>query len=153
MVAEANPIAGTSTFQSLGVFDTIAGAAGLIAGKTSTSSASGLAVNNIWSFRPIASNTVTLGSATTVLGSIASPTLSSISIATSAATFATGERLVFELSVPNDAANCGVRLSYDEATVPSKLTVATIVPEGIAGLLLLAPALPFGARWWKRRRR
>jgi len=37
--------------------------------------------------------------------------------------------------------------------VPSKLTVATIVPEGIAGLLLLAPALPFGARWWKRRRR
>jgi len=50
------------------------------------------------------------------------------------------------------AANCGVRLSYDEATVPSKLTVATIVPEGVLGLLLLAPALPLGARWWKRRR-
>jgi hypothetical protein len=54
--------------------------------------------------------------------------------------------------VPNDAANCGVRLSYDEASKPSKLTVATIVPEGVLGLLLLAPALPFVARWWKRRR-
>ena len=26
-------------------------------------------------------------------------------------------------------------------------TVATIVPEGVLGLLLLAPALPFAARW------
>jgi hypothetical protein len=95
---------------------------------------------------------VTLGSAATTLGSVGSPTLSSISIPTSATTFATGERLVLDVSVPNDAANCGVRLSYDEATVPSKLTVATIVPEGVLGLLLLAPALPFGARWWKRRR-
>jgi hypothetical protein len=152
MTAEGNPIAGASTFESLAVFDTVAGGAGLIAAKTSTSSASGQDVNNIWSFKPVVSNTVTLGSATTTLGSISTPTLNSISIATSAATFATGERLVFELSVPNDAANCGVRLSYDEATVPSKLTVATIVPEGVLGLLLLAPALPFGARWWKRRR-
>jgi hypothetical protein len=152
MTAEGNPIAGTSTFESLAVFDTVAGGAGLIAAKTSTSSVSGQDVNNIWSFKPIASNSVTLGSATTVLGSIASPTLTSISFATSAATFATGERLVFELSVPNDSANCGVRLSYDEATKASKLTVATIVPEGLLGLLLIAPALPFAARWWKRRR-
>jgi hypothetical protein len=152
MIAEGNPIAGTSPFESLAVFDNIAGAAGLIAGKTSTSSVSGQDVNNIWSFKPIVSNTVTLGSATTSLGSIASPTLRSISFATSAATFATGDRIVLEVSVPNDTANCGVRLSYDEASVPSKLTVATIVPEGVLGLLLLAPALPFGARWWKRRR-
>jgi hypothetical protein len=152
MTAEGNPIAGTSTFESLAVFDTVAGGAGLIAGKTSTSSVSGQDVNNIWSFKPIAANTVTLGSTTTVLGSIASPTLTSISFATSAATFATGDRLVFELSVPNDAANCGVRLSYDEATKASKLTVATIVPEGLLGLLLIAPVLPFAARWWKRRR-
>jgi hypothetical protein len=103
-------------------------------------------------FHPIASNTVTLGSATTTLGSISSPTLQSISIPTSAATFATGERLVLEVSVPNDAADCGVRLSYDEAGTASKLTVATIVPEGVLGLLLLAPALPIGLRWWKRRR-
>jgi hypothetical protein len=152
MNAEGNPIAGTSVFESLAVFDNIAGSAGLIAGKTSTSSASGQDVDNIWSFKPIASNTVTLGSATTTLGSISSPTLSSISMTTSAATFATGDRLVLEVSVPNDATNCGVRLSYDEAGTPSKLTVATIVPEGVLGLLLLAPALPLGARWWKRRR-
>jgi len=152
MTPEGNPIAGSSSFESLGVFDTIAGVAGIVLGKTTTSSVSGQSVFNIWSFKPIASNTVTLGSATTTLGSIASPTLSSISIATSAATFATGERLALDVSVPNDVANCGVRLSYDEASTPSKLTVATIVPEGIAGLLLLAPALPFGARWWKRRR-
>jgi hypothetical protein len=103
-------------------------------------------------FHPIASNTVTLGSATTTLGSIASPTLRSVSISTSAATFATGDRLVLEVSVPNDAADCGVRLSFDAVQSASKLTVATIVPEGIVGLLLLAPALPLGARWWKRRR-
>jgi hypothetical protein len=134
------------------VFDAIQGSAGTVSPKSTTSSASAQDANVVVGWRPIASNTVTLGSATTVLGSIASPTLRSVSISTSAATFATGDRLVFELSVPNDVANCGVRLSYDEATVPSKLTVATIVPEGVAGLLLLAPALPFGARWWKRRR-
>jgi len=53
---------------------------------------------------------------------------------------------------PNDPANCATWLSYDGGSQPSKLTVATVVPEGVAGLLLLAPALPFGARWWKRRR-
>jgi hypothetical protein len=137
---------------SLAVFDTIQSNAGAVSQKTSTSSVSAQGANSIMAFRPIASNTVTLGTATTSLGSIASPTLRSVSISTSAATFATGDRLVLEVSVPNDATNCGVRLSYDEATMPSKLTVATIVPEGVAGLLLLAPALPFAARWWKRRR-
>jgi hypothetical protein len=149
MTAEGNPTAGASI--NLATFDVIQTSAGAVS-KTATTAASATGTNTILGLRAIASNTVTLGSATTVLGSIASPTLQSISIPTSAATFATGDRLVFELSVPNDAANCGVRLSYDEATVPSKLTVATIVPEGVLGLLLLAPALPFGARWWKRRR-
>src|SRR4029077_8733388 len=137
---------------SLAVFDTIQTNAGATGGKATTSSVSSQSANEILAFKAIASNTVTLGSATANLGAIGSPTLQSISISTSATTFATGERLVFELSVPNDAADCGVRLSYDEASVPSKLTVATIVPEGVLGLLLLAPALPFGARWWKRRR-
>ena len=48
--------------------------------------------------------------------------------------------------------DCNGALSYDGVSQASKLTVATIVPEGVARLLLLAPALPFGARWWKRRR-
>jgi len=144
--------AGSGPGASLAVFDGIQGPSGTVPAKTTTSSVSAQDANFQLGLAPIASNTVTLGSATTTLGSISTPTLRSISIPTSAATFATGDRLVFELSVPNDAVNCGVRLSYDEAAVPSKLTVATIVPEGIAGLLLLAPALPFGARWWKRRR-
>ena len=137
---------------TLAVFDGFQTTAGTVSSKASTSSALATDANNAFAFKPAGTNIVTLGSATTTLGSIASPTLRSVSIPTSATTFATGDRLVFELSVPNDAANCGVRLSYDEATVPSKLTVATIVPEGVLGLLLLAPALPFAARWWKRRR-
>jgi len=152
MAAENIVTAGSGPGVSLAVFDAIQGSAGTVSAKSTTSSVSAQDANVVLGWRSIASNTVTLGSATTTLGSITSPTLSSISIATSAATFATGDRLVLEVSVPNDAANCGVRLSYDEATVPSKLTVATIVPEGVLGLLLLAPALPFGARWWKRRR-
>jgi len=137
---------------TIAAFDMIQSGTGPVSQKTSTSSVSAQGANVIMAFHPIASNTVTLGSATTTLGSISSPTLQSISIPTSAATFATGERLVLEVSVPNDAADCGVRLSYDEAGTPSKLTVATIVPEGVLGLLVLAPALPFAARWWKRRR-
>jgi hypothetical protein len=151
MTPEAIVTGGSGPGISLAIFDTIQSSTGTITAKATTTSASTWDANNIFAFKAVASNTTTLGSATTVLGSIASPTLRSVSISTSAATFATGDRLVFELSVPNDS-NCGVRLSYDEASVPSKLTVATIVPEGIAGLLLLAPALPFGARWWKRRR-
>jgi hypothetical protein len=152
MTAESVVTAGSGPGVSLAVFDAIQTSAGTVSPKSTTSSASAQDANVVLGWRPIASNTVTLGSATTVLGSIASPTLRSVSISTSAATFATGDRLVFELSVPNDAANCGVRLSFDEAAVPSKLTVATIVPEGVLGLLLLAPALPLAARWWKRRR-
>jgi hypothetical protein len=67
-------------------------------------------------------------------------------------TFATDERLQVSVTAPDDQVNCGASVSYDGASEPSKLTVATIVPEGVAGLLLLAPALPIGLRWWKRRR-
>jgi GT2 family glycosyltransferase len=150
---EAVVTAGSGPGASLAVFDGIQGPSGTVAAKTTTSSVSAQDANFQIGWTPIASNTVTLGSATTSLGSITTPTLRSVSIATSAATFATGERLQLDVSVPNDAVNCGVRLSYDEAATASKLTVATIVPEGVAGLLLLAPALPFAARWWKRRRR
>ena len=73
-------------------------------------------------------------------------------ISTSQWTFQSGDRIAVDVVAPNDSANCGVRLSYDSTSTPSKITVATIVPEAIAGLLVLAPALPFAARWWKRRR-
>jgi hypothetical protein len=133
---------------TLAVFDTIQSSAGAVPQKTSTSSVSAQGANMVFAFRPIASNTVTLGTANVTLGSLATPTLQSVSIPTSAATFATGDRLVLELAAD---ATCNGALSYDEAATSSKLTVATIVPEGILGLLLVAPALPFGVRWWKRR--
>jgi 1,2-diacylglycerol 3-beta-glucosyltransferase len=152
MTAEGSVTVSPTNPASLAIFDAIQSAAGASGTRTSTSSVSGQSSNIMWAFKAVASNTVTLGSATTTLGALATPALQSVSIATSAATFATGDRLVLEVSVPNDAANCGVRLSYDETATPSKLTVATIVPEGVLGLLLLAPALPFAARWWKRRR-
>jgi hypothetical protein len=109
--------------------------------------------------QPTAAETVALrpanaliGSATVNIVSPATASLVSTSFATSAVTFATGDFLQLDVYAPNDPVNCVATLSYDATATPSKLTVATIVPEGIVGLLLLAPALPFGARWWKRRR-
>ena len=96
-----------------------------------------------------------LGSDTASLSIPSGLTLQTASIATPAVTFAAGDRLELDLIAPNDPASCGARLSYDGQTEPSKLTVptiATVVAESVAGLVLLAPALPFGARWWKRRR-
>jgi len=67
--------------------------------------------------------------------------------------FSGGDHLILDISVPDDPNNCpAVRVSYDSTGQPSKLTLATSVSEGVLGLLLLAPALPLGARWWKRRR-
>jgi len=98
-----------------------------------------------------ATNSV-LGTGTVSITSPAGPTLRSVSFAMAAVTFATGERLQVAVTAPDDPVNCGASVSYDGVSEPSKLTVATDVPEGVAGLLLLAPALPLGARWWKRRR-
>jgi hypothetical protein len=92
-----------------------------------------------------------LGAGTVTITSPAGPTLKSVSIATPAVTFATGDRLQVVVVAPDDGQSCGTSVSYDGASEPSKLTVAAEVPEGVAGLLLLAPALPVGLRWWKRR--
>jgi hypothetical protein len=145
--AEGNPIAGTGTYASLAVFDGVQGVLGAIA-KTTTSSASGLAAMTIVSLKPATAPT-TLGTDAVSIASPTSTTLFTKSFSTSAATFATGDRLELDVTAGQD---CNGALSYDGASEPSKLTVATIVPEGFAGLLLLAPALPLAARWWKRRR-
>jgi len=98
-----------------------------------------------------AANSV-LGTGSVSITSPAGPTLKSVSFTTPAVTFAAGERLQVSVTAPDDQVNCGASVSYDGASEQSKLTVATIVPEGVLGLLLLAPALPVGLRWWKRRR-
>jgi cellulose synthase/poly-beta-1,6-N-acetylglucosamine synthase-like glycosyltransferase/DNA-binding NarL/FixJ family response regulator len=69
----------------------------------------------------------------------------------SGVTFATGDRLILRVSAPNDLASCNVQLSFDGASVASRLVTTTIVPEGVLGLLVLAPGLPIALRWWKRR--
>jgi hypothetical protein len=73
--------------------------------------------------------------------------------ATSAATFADGDRLYFMLHWTGTGSNCNSSgTQYTTLAQPAYFTTATIVPETIVGLLLLAPTLPFVARWWKRRR-
>ena len=137
---------------SMAVFDTYQAYSGAVAAKTTTSAVSAPSTNTIYAFKPATANTTTLGTGTATVTSQTGTTLVSTgSFATSAATFAANDRLYVLVNAPNDG-NCGTKLSYDATTTPSKLTVATIVPEGVLGLLLLAPALPLGARWWKRRR-
>lgn len=73
--------------------------------------------------------------------------------ATSAATFADNDRLYFMLHWTGTGANCNSSgTQYTTLAQPAYFTLATIVPENVLGLLLLAPALPLAARWWKRRR-
>ncbi len=99
--------------------------------------------------------TTTLGSATV---SVTSPTANppavvTTSFATSAVTFATGDRLTLDVTAPLDATNCNTRLWFDGASQQSKLVTATLVPEQLLPLVLLAPALPWLARRWKGGRR
>ncbi len=101
------------------------------------------------------------GKPATTMGSVsmavtsptAGPALFTRSFALSGAeTFDANDRLQLDVVTPNDATNCATALYFDSSATPSMLTVTTVVPEGIVGLLLLAPALPLAARWWKRRR-
>jgi hypothetical protein len=67
--------------------------------------------------------------------------------------FADGDRLRFIFTFTGTGSNCNNTVLWSTTPAnPSKITVATIVPEGVVGLLLLAPALPVGVRWRKRRR-
>jgi len=67
--------------------------------------------------------------------------------------FVNGDSLRFVFTFTSGGSNCSnANLWGTILAQPSKITVATIVPEDVVGLLLLAPALPLAARWWKRRR-
>jgi cellulose synthase/poly-beta-1,6-N-acetylglucosamine synthase-like glycosyltransferase len=142
MTAEGNPIAGTAP--SLAVFDGIQPLAASFS-RTATASVSGSGVSTMIGLKPSVAPT-TLGSGTISTG-ITGTSLFSTTFATSAVTFATGDRLQLDVVAGYD---CSGALSYDGASQPSKLTVATVVPEGVAGLALLAPALPL---LWRRRQR
>ncbi len=142
--------ASTGTNATIANFYGFQPTASLVSAKTSTSSVSGAAVNTLHTLKPAAGAFATLGSGSASVTAPSSTGLVSTGgFSTSAATFASGDLLQLDITAGGD---CSATLSFDAATVESKLTVATIVPEGVAGLLLLAPALPLGARWWKRRR-
>jgi hypothetical protein len=146
MTERVDRASGASNSVTLEQADGIQAVAGATGSKNSTP---GATTYSILALRPKAGSF--LGSDT---ANVTGPTvgLTSVWIATPAVSFVTGERLQVDVTAPNDQANCGASVSYDSTTTPSKLTVAADVPEGVAGLLLLAPALPLGARWWKRRR-
>ena len=138
-------------FYSMETADLIQPLAGPIGPYTATSSVAGVGETKVIQLIPAAPTPI--GSGTAAIASPSGPTLVSTAFSTSAWTFLAGDQLAVDVVAPNDAANCGVRMSYDSTATPSKLTVATVlVPEGAAGLLLLAPVLPLAARWRKRRR-
>ena len=141
----------TGTIVSMDVADAFQSPAAATSAWIATSSTNNDGVTLIAALKPLAANGSTLGSATVSVNGPGGPTLVSTgAFATSAVTFLGGDVLVLDVTVPNDG-NCGVRISFDSTGQPSKLTVATIVPEGVAGLLLLAPALPFALRIRKRK--
>jgi hypothetical protein len=142
----------SGTIISLEQSDGVQVGAGSSGAKNATASAGTTGVVEILALR---------GQAATTIGSISravtspttGPALFTNSFTTSVAeVFNANDRYELDVTVPNDSVNCGVALYFDSSAYQSQITMATIVPEGIAGLLLLAPALPFGARWWKRRR-
>ena len=139
--------AGASNTVDVAQADVIQAVAGTTGLKTPTGA---VTVFEIVALRPKAGSLLGTGTANVTGPAL---TLTSVSISTAAVSFVTGERLQVDVTAPNDQMNCGAVVSYDSTTSPSKLTVATEVPEGAVGLLLLAPALPIGARWWSKRRR
>ena len=145
-MAEAIDMKNPSNVIALGVDHAIQAQAGASGLKTAISSAAGNGVNMIFALNP-ASAATTLGSTTVQV--TGGPALFSPQFATSAATFADGDRLVLDVTVPDDPANCGVAVTYDSTAAESKLTLATAVPDGVAGWLLLAPALPLAIRRWR----
>jgi hypothetical protein len=137
---------------SLELSDGIQPGVGTSGAKSATASAGTTGINQILALR---------GQAATTIGSmsraVASPTtgpaLFTDSFSVSTENFNVNDRFQFEITTPNDVTNCAVALYYDGSAYPSQITMATIVPEGVLRLLLLAPALPFAAQWWKKRRR
>jgi hypothetical protein len=73
---------------------------------------------------------------------------------TSAAAFANGDRLHFTISTFSGVCtSTAYDTQYGASNFASNIVVATIVPEAVAPLALLAPVVPLAMRrWWRRRR-
>jgi hypothetical protein len=141
-----------ATFIALEQANAVQGGATAVSKTATAASTSAVGVTHILTLKPMSSTQ--LGTTTR---SITSPT-SGVQLYndTLAANLATevmnlNDRIELDVSV-NDATNCGATITYDSETENSNINIATVVPEGVAGLLLLAPALPIAVRWRKRRR-
>jgi len=150
MNERVDQVAGTgATYVSIEQDDVLqTGPAAATGTKTATSSVGGGGGAIIFALKP----GTTIGTGTAQVTGPTVATLASSTFSTSAVTFAAGDQLELEVTAPNDSTNCATWLSYDGGSQPSKLTVSMTVPEGVGGLVLLAPALPLALRWWKRRR-
>ena len=142
MTERLDLVAGTGSFVSIEQNDVLQAVPGATGAKTATSSVSGGGGGITLALKPGR----TLGTGTVDVTSPTGAVLSSATFATTAVTFATGDRLELDVVTPNDSTSCQVHISYDSTTTESKLTLATAVPDGVAGWLLLAPALPLAIR-------
>jgi hypothetical protein len=142
----------STTFIAVEQNDVLQPAAAAVSKTATAVSTAAVGAAEILTLRGQAATTVGTTSTVAISGPNATPQLVTNQFSTTAETFNLGDRLELDVVAPNDTTNCNTRLTYDGSTQQSKLTVATMVPEGVAGLLLLAPMLPIGLRWMRRRR-
>ncbi|OLC11547.1 MAG: hypothetical protein AUH44_02300 [Chloroflexi bacterium 13_1_40CM_68_15] len=107
----------------------------------------------LW-YHAATATTTSLGTGSTNLAPNTPVTPIAVTFASLAATFVANDRLQFSVTFTSPGNGCNNSFfSAGTSTFPSRFATATIVPEGVAGLLLLAPMLPLGIRVWKSRRR
>lgn len=145
MTERLDLVAGSGSFVSIEQNDVVQAIPGATGAQTATSSVSGGGGGITLALKPGR----TLGTGTVDVTSPTGAVLSTATFATTAVTFAAGDRLELDVVTPNDSTSCQVHLSYDSTAAESKLTLATAVPDGVAGWLLFAPALPLVIRRWR----
>jgi hypothetical protein len=145
MTERLDLVAGSGSFVSIEQNDVLQAVPGATGAKTATSSVSGGGGGITLALKPGR----TLGTGTVDVTSPTGAVLSTTTFGTTPVTFANGDRLELDVVAPNDSTSCQVRISYDSTTTESRLTLATAVPDGVAGWLLLAPALPLVIRRWR----
>jgi len=121
--------------------------------NNSTSKTCNVSFALLW-YHAATATTTSLGTGSTSLAPNTPVTPIAVTFASLAATFVTNDRLQFSVTFTSPGNTCNNSFfSAGTSTFPSRFVTATIVPEGVAGLLLLAPMLPLGIRVWKSRRR
>jgi len=120
--------------------------------NNSTSKTCNVAFELLW-YHAATATTTSLGTGSTSIAPNTAVGLVTVSFTALAATFVTNDRVRFSVTFTSPGANCAnAFFAAGTSTFPSRITTATIVPEAVAGLLLLAPVLPAIVRFVRRRR-